>query len=285
VNPLSSQLDLGTAAPTRIGDLAALTCGAADAPAVLLVPGYTGTKEDFGPIMDAIAAAGLRAVAIDLPGQFESPGPDDPAEYSTTELGAVLCRVAVDLGAPVHLLGHSFGGLVSRAAVLASPVLFRSLVLMDSGPAALGGGRAELIAAMEPMLEPLGVAGVYDAVQQLYRAAPDYVEPPADLADLLRARFVGGSSAMLLGMGRALRSEPDRVDELRTLDLPTLVIYGESDDAWLPAEQDEMARRLGVDVVRIPDAVHSPAVENPAPTAAALIDFWHRVDSRATLTG
>ena len=67
---------------------------------------------------------------------------------------------------------------------------------MDSGPAALGGPRADLVAALEPVLEPLGMEGVYDAVQDVYRAAPGYVEPEPELAALLRARFVGGSEAM-----------------------------------------------------------------------------------------
>ena len=89
---------------------------------------------------------------------------------------------------------------------------------------------------------------------------------------------------MLAGMGTALRSEPDRVEELRSTGIPSLVLYGVDDDAWPPSVQDEMAGRLGVDVVRIPAAIHSPAVENPAPTADALVKFWLGVDQRATLT-
>lgn len=280
---MSSQLDLGGASPGHIGGLAALTAGGSDAPPVLLVPGYTGTKEDFAPILDSIATAGFRAVAIDLPGQYESPGPDDPAQYSTLVLGATVRTIAAELGPEVQLLGHSFGGLVCRAAAIAAPAQFSSLVLMDSGPAALGGTRAALIEAMEPLLASVGVAGVYDTVQALYESADDYVAPPAEVAALLRERFLAGSAAMLSGMGLALRTEPDRVEELRSLDLPTLVIYGVDDDAWLPAVQDEMAARLGADVVRIPAAIHSPAIENPTPTAAALIRFWLNVRKRATL--
>ncbi len=61
--------------PTPDGPVAVLDAG--DGPAVLFVPGYTGTKEDFAPLLPLLAAAGLRAVAMDLPGQYETPGPDD----------------------------------------------------------------------------------------------------------------------------------------------------------------------------------------------------------------
>jgi len=88
---------------------------------------------------------------------------------------------------------------------------------------------------------------------------------------------------MLAGMGYALRTEPDRVEELRATSTPTLVLFGADDDAWAPATQVEMAERLGAKVVRIAGSVHSPAVENPAPTADALINFWLDIDRRATL--
>jgi pimeloyl-ACP methyl ester carboxylesterase len=35
-----------------------------------------------------------------------------------------------------------------------------------------------------------------------------------------------------------------------------------------------MAERLGARYVVIPDAAHSPAVENPAGTVATLLAFW-----------
>ena len=78
----------------------------------------------------------------------------------------------------------------------------------------------------------------------------------------------------LRAMGAALRVVEDGTDELARTGLPILVLYGESDDAWMPAVQAEMAQRLGAAHVVIPDAAHSPAVENPAATVRALLDFW-----------
>ena len=65
---------------------------------MLLLPGYTGSKEDFSPILDPLAADGFRAIAVDLPGQFESEGPDDESDYEPMRLGAVVADVIARSG-------------------------------------------------------------------------------------------------------------------------------------------------------------------------------------------
>jgi pimeloyl-ACP methyl ester carboxylesterase len=274
----SSQLQLGSARRVELatpgGPIAALEAGDSGSRPVLLVPGYTGSKEDFGPILDPIADAGLFPVAIDLPGQFESPGPRDPAGYAPDRLAEVLVSLAAGFGRPPLLLGHSFGGLVARAAVIAAPALFESLVLLCSGPAAIGGRRRAEMDALDPVLTAHGKAAVYAAMQQSWQADPDWVAPPADLAAFLEHRFLTSSAAMLRGMGDAIRAETDRLAELAAIDLPILVAHGVDDDAWPPRVQAEMADRLGASYAVIPAAAHSPAVENPDATLEVLLEFW-----------
>jgi pimeloyl-ACP methyl ester carboxylesterase len=273
-----AQLQRGTARrvtmETSAGPIAALQAGADGAPAVLLVPGYTGSKEDFSPILDLLAATGFGVTAIDLPGQFESPGPGEPAGYTPDALAAVVREIAAVLGPRPHLVGHSFGGLVARAAVIADPSAFADLVLMSSGPSALVGARRARIELLAPVLEAAGLAGVYAAMQAAEAAAPDYAPPPAELAQFLERRFLTSSPVMLQGMADALRSEPDRVAELRRTGIRCLVVHGAADDAWLPGAQAEMARRLGADYTVLDAAAHSPAVEDPPATAEALLRFW-----------
>ena len=163
---------------------------------------------------------------------------------------------------------------MARSAVLARPDAFDSLVLMSSGPAAIGGGRRRRIEALEPILSAHGLAGVFEAAQAAEAADPSAVPTPPELAAFLRTRFLAGSPTMLKGMGDALRTEPDRVAELAATGVRTLVMHGADDDAWPPAVQHEMAGRLGAGYVVIPDAAHSCAVENPSATADALIEFW-----------
>ena len=275
----ASQLQIGAAQRVDVplpdgGSLATLQAGDPTARPVLLLPGYTGSKEDFGPILDPLGAAGLFAVAVDLPGQLDSPGPAEPAAYTPSRLAAAFVGVAAALGRPMRLLGHSFGGLVARAAVLAAPESFDSLVLLCSGPAAIGGRRRADMDALDPVLESAGLAAVYAAMQASWHADPEWVAPPPDVAAFLEHRFMSGSPAMLRGMGDAIRSEADRVGELAALPLPILVTHGVDDDAWPPAVQREMAERLGARYAVIPNAAHSPAIENPTGTLDVLLEFW-----------
>jgi pimeloyl-ACP methyl ester carboxylesterase len=242
-------------------------------PAVL-VPGFTGSKEDFISVLQTLAGAGRRVLALDMRGQYETPGPDDASVYSCAELGADITSVIETLSEPVHLVGHSFGGLVCRAATIAHPAAVASLTLLDSGPSAIGGERRERMDALEPVLATAGLAGVYDALETLAAGDPAWMAAPVEHKDFLRRRFLAGSPAALLAMGDALRAEPDRTEQLGATGVPVLVAYGEHDDGWPPPVQADMAARLGAARTVIPGAVHSPAAQQPAATVRALLDFW-----------
>lgn len=250
---------------------------------VVLVPGYTGSKEDFAPIMSGLTDAGFRVVALDQPGQHESPGPAERTAYTVDVLAGVVLAALDQLSTePVHLLGHSFGGLVCRAAAIAAPHRLRSLVLLGSGPAAITGVRLERMLLLEPVFATGGMPAVLQAMEELDRLDPRSAPVSPELRTFLRRRFLASSPDGLQGMGDALRDEPDRVAELAATGLPVLVAYGEDDDAWPPSAQAEMATRLGARHEVIAGAAHSPAVEQPQRTIATLTGFWLAVEeSRA----
>lgn len=264
--------------PGPYSRIAALRTTAAGKATVLLVPGYTGSKEDFAPLLDGIADAGLRAVAVDLPGQFESPGPSDEAVYLPAALGVVVVKLVELLaveGNPVLLLGHSFGGLVARAAVLAGASV-AGLTLMGSGPGALpDGSRRKALDLGEPLLREQGLGAAY-AVRERITAGSAVLS--AELNDFHRKRFTSSSPFALLGMAEGLRREPDQVDALADRlrgQVPALVVAGEWDDAWSVPAQREMAARLGAPFALIDNAGHSPNTENPTALLDALLPTWH----------
>lgn len=245
----------------------------------VLVPGFTGSKEDFIAVLSALARDGYRVIALDQRGQFETLGPGDVDAYRVDRLAADLQAVVSCLGdGPVHLVGHSFGGLVARSAVIAEPGLARSLTLMGSGPSAVTGVFAQRLELLGPVVVEHGLEGLWHAVKALEQADGTAVDHPPHIAEFLHRRFMSNAPAGLAGMARALLDEPDRVDELATTRVPVLVTYGERDDIWSPAEQSDMARRLGARHEPVARADHSPAAEQPGPTARLLTRFWSLTD-------
>ncbi|MFG3438978.1 alpha/beta fold hydrolase [Nonomuraea sp. NPDC047897] len=245
----------------------------------LLVPGLTGSKEDFIAILQTLAQSGRRVLAVDLRGQYETPGPDDPGAYTCAALGADIDLLAHLMGGddPVHLVGHSFGGLVAREAVVDGRTRFASFTLMGSGPAAIVGTRAQHSRTLMKEVPELGLEEVWHS-----RFEPDALNAgvPDDILAFLRKRLLANSPAALASMAEQVVTMHDRTDELRQIEVPTLVLYGEHDDGWPPETQSAMAAALGADSVVVPGAAHSPAVEAPETTAAALVTFWNAAESR-----
>ncbi|MEU4507903.1 alpha/beta hydrolase [Nonomuraea wenchangensis] len=243
----------------------------------LLVPGLTGSKEDFIAVLMTLAQSGRRVVAVDLRGQYETPGPDDPAAYTCAALGADLDTLAqvIGGGGPMHLVGHSFGGLVAREAVIDGRTKFASFTLMGSGPGAIEGRRARNGRKIMEEVPALGLEHVWH-----HRFEPDALaaDVPDDIVAFLRRRLLANSPTGLSSMAEQVLTMRDRTDELCQIEVPTLVLYGEDDDGWSPETQSEMAARLGAECVVVPGAVHSPAVEAPETTAAALVRFWNAAE-------
>ena len=298
--PTSLELPDGvrrTTIRTARGAFAALEAmpgsGVCERDAALLVPGYTGSKEDFLAILDLLADDSRHVIAIDMRGQFETASAGNPAGYAAAALGADILAIMHTTGAR-HLVGHSYGGLIGREAVLAGTgAEFASFTLMSSGPGALTGPRAKELRAM---LAALGAGdgqgndgrpdpGVLrDGISELWRT---YLEPqavaagvPGHIVAFLGRRMLSNDPDGLVLMARHMLTAPDRTAELARLDqIPVLVIYGENDNTWSPVAQENMARRLGARRLCIPAAVHSPAVEAPTTTASALTQFWDAAEA------
>lgn len=249
----------------------------------LLVPGFTGGKEDFIALLEPLARRGYRVLAFDQRGQYETPGPrDDAAAYAREELVADLWALldGVADGERVHLVGHSFGGLVARSAALDDPSRLASLTLMSTGPSAVRDAETARLLMLEDALGSLTLQQVWDGMRQLDAEAG--VRPPADprVAAYLRTRWLANSPAGLAAVARQLRTEPDLTEALAKCvagGLRALVLSGARDYAWPVAWQAETARRLGVPHVVVDDAAHSPNAEQPEATAKGLADFWDAV--------
>ncbi len=245
----------------------------------LLVPGFTGSKEDFIGLLEPLAAAGFRVVAVDGRGQHETPGPDDESAYALSELAQDVHAQARALDAgPVHLLGHSFGGLVSRTAVLRDPAPFRSLTVMSSGPGAIVEAQQIRVRMLIDALGRMDMQSVWLAMRDLDPPEAEDAATPPEIGAFLHRRWMNTAPRQLVATGLQMIAEPDRVAELAAVPLPKHVVSGTADYVWPVSEMDTMAERLGARRTVVEGAEHSPNAQRPAATAAALAAFWHDAD-------
>jgi pimeloyl-ACP methyl ester carboxylesterase len=256
--------------------------------ALVLVHGFTGSRRDFAPRLPELAALG-RTIAVDLRGHGGSARAADPSAYTLERLADDLVGFldALDLGG-CDLLGHSMGGMVALRAALEAPGRLGSLLLMDTSARAPDLPIETFRLAARVVRE----AGLPTLAELLRRRCSD--DPLRTAADRrLEAEWGEGywsewrlpnframDPAAYEALGEAIFAQ-ERLDaRLAALDLPTLVMVGEGDEAFL-APADELC--AGIPRARratIPAAGHQPQLESPSEWLAAIRTHLERVRGR-----
>jgi pimeloyl-ACP methyl ester carboxylesterase len=185
-----------------------------------------------------------------------------------------LLAVSADVGGgPVHLVGHSLGGLVARAATIAEPEAVASLTLLCSGPGPQPGERHFLLKAMADAIPAIGLPATWQA-KRAYERSQGVPEPLPEIEQFMELRFLNNHPVSLREMTLHLTRAPDDLEALAATGVPVLVAFGAADDGWPTALQRDMADRLGAPLAVIDGAGHSPAAERPEQTVATLAQFW-----------
>lgn len=247
------------AAPS--GGLARVRLGDAGAPRVVLVPGVAGSKEDFILLFPLLADAGYRVESYDLAGHYESvdagPARLDPPQASYDYRLFVDDLVAIlEDGGPAHVLGYSFGGLVTELALVERPELFRSLTLMSAPPAT--GQVFRGVKHIGPIsdMPPHRAAGLilWGIRYNLNRT------PPGRIA-FVRERLGVTARACIDDVVGLMMSMPDIADDVAAVDVPKLIAVGEH-DLWPQPQHDAYAARIGARVATYPTG-HAPCETTP----------------------
>lgn len=233
---------------------------------VVLVHGFTGSKEDFNLIGPLLADQGYRVLTFDNRGQHESAHSkrEDAYEAGSLALDVIELVKYFELVKP-HLLGHSFGGLVAQRALVESPDSFASLTIFCSGPHWIPD-KPDLEATIE-IMKSMSMQESWDRFkEETDKLLPRY--------ELYKKRWTASDPRSTHTMALHLQNAQPLIEEIVATNIPVHVVYGENDDAWPMPMQDQMAQDLSAPRTIIKDAGHCPNEDQPEETVKVLTNFW-----------
>lgn len=262
------------AAPS--GLLARVSAGSGERGRVLLVPGVTGSKEDFFLMLPLLADAGYRAESFDLAGQYESAaaGPEnlDPprAHYDRRLFADDLIAVLESGATPVHVLGYSFAGLIAQQVLVERPDLFASLALLSTPPATgQVFKRVKRIGRLSEVTSPRQGAALmlWGIRNNLNKVSPQRIR-------FVRERFALTRRSSVDDIVGLMMTTPDHVDAVAATSIPKLVAVGQH-DLWPTAQYAAYAERIGAEMA-LYSTGHSPCETTPHQLTRDLLRLYLR---------
>jgi len=245
---------------------------------VLLLHG-TYWSRVWQPVLDGIAATGLRPVAVDFPGFGRSGGELILSEASVPRLSAWLVRFLEALGhkGPVMVAGHDIGGGVAQHLMLANKVEVPRVavvngIMYDSWPVpGVARFRDPAVAAATTRDDVLATRRV-SVVKALGRPASEaemteYLDPWTD-PRVARSwlAFAGAADS---------RYTQEMLPALLQSRTPKLLVWGEDDPFQTIDYAERYAREIPeTRLVRIKSAGHIPMENDPKAVAGALVEFF-----------
>lgn len=247
------------------------------APVVVLVHGFTGSKENWYPLARALGGC-YRLLIPDLPGWGESQRKPDQA-YGFVEqaanVAAFIAALAPDR--PVILLGHSMGGGIAALVAARYPDIVAKLGLFSAAGVRFDDNRfgLDVLAGKNPFaVEDAATLRRFVDTVFFDDAAKPWIPWPASAALIARRRADAAfEQAVLDRIGRGDDSLLPG-EEAANIRQPTLLLWGRQDAVIDPSA-------LALYAARIPQARrvlldgcgHMVIAERPREVAAAVVEW------------
>ena len=249
--------------------------GRAAGPTLVMISG-SPVPHGYMRALEGLASSRLRVVNYDQRGLGRSTSPSRPAFSQAAyvrDLEAVRKALRVKR---LHLLGHSWGGMVAQSYTAAHRQRVRSLTLVDSDPA----DRRAFAAGVERLFERIGrlmragripdplppvtgddCSAVAAAIFPAFLGDPDLTPPPGAVPTGCR-QSVGDQAAAALTRRVLVRVRAG----LRRYRGPALIVAGTRDPFGTASTIEPQRKVLAAArprVVRIRGAGHYPWLESP----------------------
>jgi pimeloyl-ACP methyl ester carboxylesterase len=210
-----------------------------EGPAVVVVHGMASDAEAWGPVLEALAAAGARAIAFDRRGYGASGAPEPYAATTVQEqsedTGALLDAL---VGEPAVLVGDGFGALIVLELLVRRPGLARAAVLVDPSLHAFVPAATAALAEERVLLEAGLRAGGPGAAVRAWLEAAGVTDDPA------RAERAAAAQLGFFADYAGQSSWSPARGELRGIGVPVAVVTGPATPPHIVAAADAAAALL-----------------------------------------
>lgn len=227
----------------------------------------------WDPIMPALLEH-FRVTVVDLPGMGQSPLPS--GDYDLDFVAAQVRRV---LPAHCHLLGWSLGGLVALRLALDEPARIRSVATVATTPRFTAAPdwpaamKPDILAKFAQLMEEDYEGTLVRFLALNCKGSATMREDVALLKEILY--FCGLPAQRALRGGLEILRDTDLRDELPSLAMPPLMLFGERDNlvpAAVMPEIEGLAPSVRLALLR--DVAHVPFISTPDLFLRALFDFY-----------
>jgi pimeloyl-ACP methyl ester carboxylesterase len=245
------------------------------APTVVMLHGFTGSKENWYPLARALGGR-YRLLVPDLPGWGESQrksGTDYGFPAQAERVAAFLRALSPDR--PVVLLGHSMGGGIAALVAARHPELVAKLGLLDAAGVRFRDNRfGRAVLAGENPFAVDDAASLQRYIDTVFHDpdAKPWIPWPASAALIARRRADAGfEQAVLDRIGRG----PDSLlpgEAAARIRQPTLLLWCRQDAVIDPSALDLYAARIPqARGVLLDGCGHMSLMEQPRQVADAVV--------------
>jgi 2-succinyl-6-hydroxy-2,4-cyclohexadiene-1-carboxylate synthase len=248
--------------------------GPPDAPAVLLLHGFLGSRRDWDPVVAPLSRT-HRCLAVDLPGHGETGAPVDESLWTPAGCVAALAALAEAHGGGA-IAGYSLGGRLALQLAIDHPRAVKRAVILSGTPGIAGEcGRGQRRNADEGLARRLEREGLDAFLEEWYRL-PLFaaLREHARFADVLERRrrndpklLARSLRTMGTGTQRSLWAD------LPALRVPLLLLAGERDEKFTDIAFDMAARCPKAEAVIVRGRGHALVEEDPEAVAREIAGF------------
>ncbi|HQR07089.1 MAG TPA: alpha/beta hydrolase [Gemmatales bacterium] len=243
---------------------------------LLILAGFACDHTIWAKVVPALARQ-YRVISFDNRGMGQSPASKSPVSVRDMAEDAAGLLKSLGLG-PVHVAGHSMGGMIAQELALAHPEMVRSLSLLASFAQTDARGKAiiESWGDMPTKVDPLTMTR---ALLPWMYTNGFYSQPGVidKLIQLILANPFPPSAQAIYDQSRAI-SASNTTDCLNKITCPTLIMVG-SDDILAPvSSSQQLAQGIrGSELVVLEKTGHGLLIETPEMVVKTMLDFLSQV--------